>query len=55
MISYKDPSDPAFPAQDMQPCSTLEQAERKIAEMKAIGPHKELEYFIEERTYQIAV
>jgi hypothetical protein len=54
MLCYKDPSDPKFPVQYMQPFNNREQAEQKIAEIKAIGTHKELEYFVEEHNYEIA-
>ena len=53
MIRYLDPDDPSFPAQDLKPYSDYDQALRKVAEMKAIGPHKELNYFLEERSYEV--
>ena len=53
MVRYRDPSDPDFPVQDMQPFGNLAQAQARINEIKRIGPHKDLDYFIEEKTYGI--
>jgi hypothetical protein len=53
MVRYRDPSDPDFPVQDMKPFSKLSHAQAMINEIKRIGPHKDLDYFIEECSYKV--